>query len=341
MATARTDLNSLNWINTTDEAGQGNQSRPPARPAADDVELLDAYSRAVVNVVQTVSPAVVSLSGQRNEHRGGSGSGFVITPGGYAVSNSDVVGGRDRLTGETAEGDHVDVEVVGDDPATDLAVLRLASRDLPYAEMGDSASLRVGQLIIAMGNPLGLHSTVSTGLVSALGRSMRGRDGRLIENIIQHSASINPGNSGVPLVDSRGRVVGVNTAIIDMAQGLGFAVPSHTVQWVISEILAHRRVRRRHLGIVAGTVDVPRALVRELDLLTNHAVEVKEVVTGSPATAAGIQPGDWIVALHGRIVASADDIHRLLSQLPLDRPLTVTIVRDHRLLDLEVIASTV
>src|SRR5205823_6160999 len=129
------------------------------------------------------------------------------------------------------------------------------------------------------------------------------------------------------------------TAIIAMAQGLGFAVPSHTVQWVISEILAHRRVRRRHLGIVAGTVDVPRSLVRELDLLTNHAVEVKEVVTGSPAAAAGIQPGDWIVALHGRIVAGADDIHRLLSQLPLDRPLTVTMVREHRLVDLEVIAS--
>jgi S1-C subfamily serine protease len=280
----------------------------------------------------------VSLSGHRNEHRGGSGSGFLITPDGYAVSNSHVVGGRERLTAETAEGDHVDVEVIGDDPATDLAVLRLGSRDLPYAEIGDSAALRVGQLIIAMGNPLGLHSTVSTGVVSALGRSMRGRDGR---HIIQHSAPINPGNSGGPLVDSRGRVVGVNTAIIAMAQGLGFAVPSHTVQWVIGEILAHRRVRRRHLGIVAGTVDVPRALVRELDLLTNHAVEVKEVVAASPAAAAGIQPGDWIVGLHGRIVASADDIHRLLSQLPLDRPLTVTIVREHRLLDLEVVASTV
>jgi S1-C subfamily serine protease len=202
--------------------GGGSGIPQPSRPPADDADLLDAYSRAVVHVVETVSPAVISVSGVRGE-RGGSGSGFLITPDGYALTNSHVVDGRPRLVAETADGDRVDAQVVGDDPATDLALLRLASNDLPYAPMGDSTTLRVGQLIIAMGSPLGLQTTVSTGVVSAVGRSMRGQDGRLIENVVQHSAPINPGNSGGPLVDSRGRVVGVNTAIVAWAQGLGFA----------------------------------------------------------------------------------------------------------------------
>jgi S1-C subfamily serine protease len=317
----------------TEDAG----SHPsPQRPPAGDTDLLDAYSRAVIHVVDTVSPAVVSVSGQRGERNAGSGSGFLITPDGYALTNSHVVAGRGRLDAETFEGDHVDAEVVGDDPATDLAVLRLASRDLPYAELGDSTLLRVGQLLIAMGSPLGLHSTVSTGVVSALERSMRGRDGRLMENIIQHSAPINPGNSGGPLVDSRGRVVGVNTAIIAFAQGLGFAVPSSTARWVATEILTHGQVRRRQLGISATTVQVPRSVVRELDLLSDQAVEIIEIVPNSAAARAGLRAGDWIVAIHDRVVSSIDDIHRLLTQLPLDQALSVSIVRDHQRLDLDV-----
>lgn len=311
----------------------------PAQPPAGDTDLLDAYSRAVIHVVDTVSPAVVSVTGQHGERNGGSGSGFLITPDGYALTNSHVVAGRNRLVAETHEGDRVDANVVGDDPATDLAVLRLASRDLPYAELGDSTQLRVGQLLIAMGSPLGLHSTVSTGVVSALERSMRGRDGRLIENIIQHSAPINPGNSGGPLVDSRGRVVGVNTAIIAFAQGLGFAVPSSTAKWVVSEIMTQGHVRRRQLGIVARTVQLPRSEVRQLDLLSDQAVEVIEIAPKGAAEKAGLQAGDWIVAIHDRVVASIDDIHRLLTQMPLTQSLNLTIVRDHVLKELEIANS--
>jgi S1-C subfamily serine protease len=263
----------------------------------------------------------------------------LVTSDGYAITNSHVVGGRDRLQAETIEGDRVDVSVMGNDPATDLALLRLAARDLPFAEIGDSAALRVGQLVIAIGSPLGLHATVSTGVVSALGRSMRGQEGRLIENVVQHSAPINPGNSGGPLVDSRGRVVGVNTAIIAMAQGLGFAVPSTTAQWVTGEILAHGRVRRRRLGIAATTTALPRSLIRELDLIGDQAVEVVDVEPRSAASAAGIRSGDLIVAVQDRVVTSVDDIHRLLSQLPHQQSLNVTIIRRGARHDLEIRAE--
>jgi S1-C subfamily serine protease len=310
---------------------------PPPQQAG-DADLLDAYSRAVIGVVENVSPAVVSISGRRGD-RGGSGTGFLITSDGYAITNSHVVGGRDRLQAETIEGDRVDVSVMGNDPATDLALLRLAARDLPFAEIGDSAALRVGQLVIAIGSPLGLHATVSTGVVSALGRSMRGQEGRLIENVVQHSAPINPGNSGGPLVDSRGRVVGVNTAIIAMAQGLGFAVPSTTAQWVTGEILAHGRVRRRRLGIAATTTALPRSLIRELDLIGDQAVEVVDVEPRSAASAAGIRSGDLIVAVQDRVVTSVDDIHRLLSQLPHQQSLNVTIIRRGARHDLEIRAE--
>ena len=300
----------------------------PVRPDVRDTELLDAYSQAVVNVVEKTSPAVISVTGRRDAKQAGSGSGFIITPDGYAVTNSHVVAGRSRLSAETAEGDCVDAEVIGDDPATDLAVLRLASRDLPYAELGASDSLRVGQLVIAMGSPMGLHATISTGVVSALGRSMRGQDGRLIESIVQHSAPINPGNSGGPLVDSRGRVVGVNTAIVAFAQGLGFAVPSSTTRWVISEVLQHGKVRRRQLGIKAAVNRMPRVLIRQLDLLSDQVVEVIDVINGSVAHSAGIRAGDFIVAINDRIIANVDDVHRILSVFPMSTSLEVTIVRN-------------
>ncbi|MEQ8784956.1 MAG: trypsin-like peptidase domain-containing protein [Pirellulaceae bacterium] len=299
--------------------------KQPTRPRASDTELLDAYSQAVVNVVDAISPAVIRVSGRNSG--GGVGSGFLVTPDGYAITNSHVAGGRERLIAETDDGDRIDAEVIGDDPATDLALLRLSATDLPYAEIGDSETLRVGQLVIAMGSPLGLQSTVSTGVVSAVGRSMRGQDGRLIENVVQHAAPINPGNSGGPLVDSRGRVVGVNTAIIQFAQGIGFAVPSETVRWVLGEVLQHGRVRRRQLGVTATAARVSRAVVRDLDLLSDHAVEVIDVAADGAAAAAGIQPGDLIVALNDRIVSSIDDLHRLLARLPEKASLEVTIVR--------------
>ncbi len=311
--------------------GKGAQ---PIRPDASDAELLDAYSQAVVHVVETVAPAVISVTGKQQQ--GGSGSGFLISPDGYAITNSHVIDGRQRLIAETEDGDRVDAHVVGDDPATDIAVLHLATRDLPYAEIGDSQALRAGQLVIAMGNPLGLQSTVSTGVVSAMGRQMRSHDGRLIDNIIQHAAPINPGNSGGPLVDSRGRVVGVNTAIIQFAQGIGFAVPSATVNWVLGEVLQHGRVRRRQLGIAANVSRLSRALVRELDLLSEQVVEVVEVQSRSAAAAAGICPGDLIVAINDRLVASVDDVHRLLTKFPGATSLEVTIVRDRVKQDLQI-----
>jgi S1-C subfamily serine protease len=309
--------------------------RPVNRPAAGDAAggdaaLLDAYSQAVIHVVETVSPAVISVTGRSADGRGGGGSGFIVTPDGYAVTNSHVVDNRQRLEAETAEGDRLRAEIIGDDPATDLAIVRLAASGLPYAQLGDSDALRVGQLVIAMGSPFGFQSTVSTGVVSALGRSMRARDGRLIESIVQHAAPINPGNSGGPLVDSRGLVVGINTAIIAMAQGLGFAIPSNTAEWVLQEILAHGSVRRRQLGIVANVTRLPRSIVRELDLLADQGVEVREVAPRSVADLAGIRADDVIIALAGRLVTSIDDLHRLLMTVPADQGFELTIIRGER-----------
>src|SRR3954462_6078304 len=292
--------------------------RPVNRPSAGATRLLDAYSQAVIHVVETVSPAVISVNARDANGRGGGGSGFIVTPDGYAITNSHVVDNRPNLEAETAEGDRLRAEIVGDDPATDLAIVRLAASGLPYAQLGDSDALRVGQLVIAMGSPFGFQSTVSTGVVSALGRSMRARDGRLIESIVQHAAPINPGNSGGPLVDSRGLVVGINTAIIAMAQGLGFAIPSSTAEWVLQEILAHGAVRRRQLGIVGSVTKIPRALVRSLDLLADQGIEVREVAARGVADLAGIRPNDIIVALAGRLVTSIDDLHRLLMTIPAD-----------------------
>lgn len=315
----------------------------PARPegdaaAASDLELLDAYSRAVIGVVEGLGPTVLCIEGPRGDTRGGSGSGVLLTPDGYALTNSHVANGRTKLTAVTEEGDRLDAELVGDDPLTDLALVRLAARDLPFAELGDSDALRVGQLVIAMGNPLGFRSTVSTGVVSATGRAMRGVGGRLIENIIQHTAPLNPGNSGGPLVDTRGRVVGVNTAIIAMAQGLGFAVPSNTAHWVVGELLAHGEVRRRWLGIAGTTVGLPRTLVRELDLLADEAIEVLNVDPNGPAARAGLQVGDVIVAAAGRVTMTVDDLTRIVSIAPKGEPLELSIVRGERLRELLIAA---
>src|SRR3954466_14503662 len=293
--------------------------RPVNRPAAGDANLLDAYSQAVIHVVETVSPAVISVSARDANGRGGGGSGFIVTPDGYAITNSHVVDSRSKLEAETAEGDRLRAEIVGDDPATDLAIVRLAATGLPYAQLGDSDGLRVGQLVIAMGSPFGFQSTVSTGVVSALGRSMRARDGRLIESIVQHAAPINPGNSGGPLVDSRGLIVGINTAIIAMAQGLGFAIPSNTAAWVLQEILAHGNVRRRQLGIVANAIRLPRSVVRALDLVADQAVEVRDVAAGRGAERAGVRVDEVGVGLAGRLVTSIGDLHRLLMAVPRDQ----------------------
>ena len=322
--------------NISDDPRERPRQQSRQETNAGDADLLDAYSRAVIGVVGKVGPAVICVEGSGARRQGGQGSGFVISSEGLALTNSHVVGGRESLTAVTEEGDRLDAEVVGDDPTTDLALLQIAATDLPVAELGDSESLQVGQLVIAMGNPLGFQSTVSTGVVSAVGRAMRGGEGRLIENVVQHTAPLNPGNSGGPLVDSHGRVVGINTAVIAMAQGLGFAVPATTAQWVASELRGHGRVRRRQLGIRAATVAIPRHLIRALDLLSDQAVEIADVAPRSPASLAGLRAGDQIVSAAGRIVTSVDDLHRILS-LPGKVPtLELEVLRGAQLLEMTV-----
>lgn len=310
----------------------------PPTDAAADQGLLDAYSRAVIGVVERVGPSVVTVlrSGGRGRHDG-MGSGVLISPDGYALTNSHVVSGSTHVTVRTQDGDQLDAHVAGDDPSTDLALLRVSAVEMPFARLGDSGQLRVGQLVIAMGNPFGFRSTVSTGVVSALGRSMRSQQGRLIENVVQHTAPLNPGNSGGPLLDSRGSVVGINTAIIPMAQGLGFAVGAGTAKWVVDEWATHGRVRRAYLGVVVSVQPVGRSLRQRLDLLNDTAVEVQSVERNGPAAAAGIAVDDLVVAINGRIVDDVDDMHRLLSRAPTDRPVTLSVVRDGRQIEIDVI----
>lgn len=298
-------------------------------------DLLDAYSRAVIGVVESVSPALLKLDVRDEEGRSSGGSGFLISPDGLALTNSHVAGGRTSLSATTVDGDRINAKLLGDDPSTDLALLQVAAKDMPYAELGDSQTLRVGQLVVAMGHPLGMQATVTTGVVGALGNAMRGQDGRRIENTIQHAAPINPGNSGGPLVDSACRVVGVNTAIIPWANGMGFAVPANTASWVVSQVLKHGRVQRKQLGIAAQTVWVPRREILELDLLTEQVVEVQEILTDGAAFRAGVRIADWIVAVNDRIVTNIDDLHRLLSLIP-DQSIELTIVRGGRIQPLSV-----
>lgn len=314
----------LKYLSDSREPGSAPGNSPSQkRGGAEDAELLDAYSRAVIHVVDVLSHAVVSLTG----HGQGAGSGFIVSSEGLAITNSHVVAGRKQLTAQLHEGDKLEATVLGDDPATDLALLELRSSDLPYATLGESGRLQVGQLVIAMGSPLGLHATVSTGVVSALGRTMRARDGRLIENIVQHAAPINPGNSGGPLVDSRGAVIGVNTAIIPTAQGIGFAVPSSTVLWIIDEVLEHGRVQRRQLGITARARRLPQEIVIELDLLSHEVVEIIEVLPDCLATEVGFRGGDIIISINDRLTPSVDEIHRLLAIAPKGTKLEFAVLR--------------
>jgi S1-C subfamily serine protease len=327
--------------------GEGEADEPHLRcevgaEGMQDVDLLDAYSRAVIAVAEAVGPAVVGISAQSGQPEGkpgaaGSGSGVIITPDGYILTNDHVVRDSKRLTATLQDGTSFDATPIGADPATDLALIRAGGSALPYAGMGDSSTLRVGQLVIAIGNPFGFQSTVSTGVVSALGRALRSRDGRLIENIIQHTAPLNPGNSGGPLVDSRGRVVGVNTAIIAIAQGIGFSIPSDTAKWVVSQLLTHGRVRRGHLGIAAQQRPLARRLVRFYRLGAESAVEVTTVTPESPASRGGIREGDIIVAIDGHEVASVDHIHKFLAEWPIGNPVRLTIIRGQERMEVEVV----
>lgn len=315
---------------------------PPS--GSSDLDLLDAYSRAVISVVDTVGPAVVSIrigrgEGRRRETQEGAGSGVVIAPDGYVLTNSHVVHNASHIEVEFTDGARFSAEPVGEDPATDLAVVRVAASGLPYAVMGESADLRPGQLVIAMGNPLGFQSTVSTGVVSALGRSLRSDEGRLIENIVQHTAPLNPGNSGGPLLDSRGHIVGINTAIIARAQGICFAVPSSTARFVVSQLLTQGRVRRGYLGITGRTRPLDRRLARYHTLETESAVEVIEVDPQGPAGRIGLLSGDLIVALNGQPIQAIDDLHRFLTDTSIGQSIRFTLVRRRQKFDLTVVPT--
>jgi S1-C subfamily serine protease len=316
----------------------------------DDSVLLDAYSQAVVGAAEKLSPSVVKIdvaqagrsrSGESRERQGG-GSGFVFTPDGLILTNSHVVHGATRIQVSFADGQRFPARTIGDDPATDLAVVRVdvPNNDAPNlvaAPLGDSQKLRVGQLAIAIGNPYGFQYTVTAGVVSALGRSLRSYSGRTIDDVIQTDASLNPGNSGGPLVTSDGRVIGVNTATIMGAQGLCFAIGINTAKFVAGRLLQEGRIRRSYIGVEAQTTPLHRRLVRFYNLPHETGVVVISVTDGSPAKKAGLREGDVIVALDGESVAGVDDLHRLLTDARVGVSTTLTVLRWTEKLELKVV----
>jgi S1-C subfamily serine protease len=289
--------------------------------------LLDAYSTAVTTAVERVSPSVVKIDVEKaGSRRGGSGSGFIFTPDGLIMTNSHVVNGASSIHLTFAGGRKISATLIGEDPDTDTAVLSSDVRTLAPAVLGKSQNLKVGQLVIAVGNPYGFQFTVTAGVVSALGRSMRSASGRMMDEIIQTDAALNPGNSGGPLVNSRGQVIGINTATILPAQGLCFAIGIDTAKFVASQLLQHGRVRRSWIGIAGQNVPLPRRLAYELKL-PDTAVLVNEVYAASPAARAGLMPGDIIVSFGDQDTAGIDDLHRLLTAEAANKSITLSAVR--------------
>ena len=322
------------------EAPAATEARPVGAPA--DAGLLDAYSAAVVNAARKVSPAVVNIEvrlrtpagrpgpGGRPGHApgaGGSGSGFIFTPDGFILTNSHVVHGADEIHVTLSDGRSYPAKLVGDDPDTDLAVLDIDAHGLPCAAFGDSNHIQVGQLVVAIGNPYGFQYTVTAGVVSNLARSFRSRTGRLIDNIIQTDAALNPGNSGGPLVDARGEVVGVNTAIISGAQGICFAIPSATAQFVAARLIRDGRIRRSSIGVAGQDVPLHRRVVRFYRLAEETGVMVVGVEPGSPAARGGLREGDVVVEADGNPVRHIDDLHRLMTEERVGVPVRFTVIR--------------
>ena len=319
------------------------QASAPA-PARDSA-LLDAYSNAVISAAEKISPSVVKIdvaqggkshSGEPRERQGG-GSGFVFTPDGLILTNSHVVHDARRIQASFSDGRRFPAHTIGDDPATDLAVIRVDAPALVAAPLGDSQKLRVGQLAIAIGNPYGFQYTVTAGVVSALGRSLRSYSGRLIDDVIQTDASLNPGNSGGPLVSSDGHVVGVNTATIMGAQGLCFAIGINTAKFVAGRLLHDGRIRRAYIGVEAQTAPLHRRLVRFYDLQQDSGVIVAAVTPGSPAQRAGLREGDVIISFDGKPVAGVDDLHRLLTDAGVGVSSSLSILRWTEKLELPVV----
>jgi S1-C subfamily serine protease len=330
--------------------GESHRGAAAEGSAADD-SLLDAYSRAVTGAVERVSPSLVNIevhqsagrsrSGEERERRGG-GSGFVFTPDGLILTNSHVVHDARRIDVTLSDGRRMPATAIGDDPASDLAVIRIEQArfdepGLTAAALGDSQQLRVGQLVVALGSPYGFQSTVTAGVVSALGRSLRSYSGRLIDDVIQTDAALNPGNSGGPLVDSAGRVVGVNTATILPAQGICFAIGINTAKFVASRLLRDGRIRRSFIGVSAQTVPVHRRVVRFYDLPKESGALVLSVEENSPAKRAGLRDGDIIVALEDKPVAGVDDLHRVLTDVRVGVSSTLTVLRQTEKLELKIV----
>jgi S1-C subfamily serine protease len=294
-------------------------------PQTDDAVLLDAYSSAVIQAVETVGPAVVKIDAER-----GGGSGVLFTPDGLILTNSHVVDKSGPLTGVMTDGRSAQADLIGQDADTDLAVIRIDGSALPWATLGDSRAVRVGQIAIAIGNPYGFHHSVTAGVVSALGRSLRARSGRLMDDIIQTDAALNPGNSGGPLVTTRGEVIGVNTATILPAQGLCFAIASNTARFVASRLLRDGRIRRSYIGLGGQTVPIPRAVARENQLAVTSGVFIVSIEPNSPAANAGLKDGDVVLAFAGTPVTGVDDLHRLLTEEKIGVATAVTILRSAR-----------
>jgi S1-C subfamily serine protease len=308
----------------TRPAGQPDDTSPP-----DDGEALDAFSRSVVSVAEKLRPAVVNLRVGRGM-RGGSGSGVLFTPDGFLLTNHHVVQGHEAVRVRLSDGTELSGKVIGNDPWTDLAVVQAEGDSFPYAALGDSAKLKVGQLAVAIGSPLGFESTVTAGVISALGRTLRSVSGHLVDNVIQTDAALNPGNSGGPLVDSRGRVVGINTAVIQPAQGICFAVPVNTAKTILPQLLRHGRVVRGYLGLHVRQVPIAPDLREKYELTQPTGVEILMLEEDGPAQAGGLWIEDVIVGFAGQAVASVDDLHRLLTQSPVGLPAAVVLLREGR-----------
>jgi S1-C subfamily serine protease len=316
------------FVSNGQEAFPGSQ---PPEPSREELDALDAYSRVVVQVSENLRPAVVNLRAGRGGQ--GGGSGILFTPDGFLLTNHHVVGNSRRVRVRLTDGRELSGRVVGTDPWSDLAVVQAEDGNLPHGVLGDSAKVRVGQLVIAIGSPFGFDSTVTAGVVSAVGRTLRGITGHLVDNVIQTDAALNPGNSGGPLVDGRGQVIGINTAIIRPAQGLCFAIPINMAKHILPQLLQHGRVVRGYLGLHVRGVPLSPDLVERYGLTQQGAVEVMAVEPGGPADQAGISEEDLIVSLGEQPTATVDDLHKLLTQLPVDVPATVTLFRGERRLE--------
>jgi S1-C subfamily serine protease len=333
----------------SNEAARGGDARglDAVRPLDDG--LLDAYSRAVVNAAERVSPSVVNLDVRANPREGrgnryrqpeelrGTGSGFIFTPDGFVLTNSHVVHHADKIVVTLPDGRRFDGESVGEDPDTDLAVVRINGSNFVAASLGDSQKIRVGQLVIAIGNPYGFQCTVTSGVVSALGRSLRSISGRLIDNIIQTDAALNPGNSGGPLVTSQGEVVGVNTAMILAAQGICFAIGINTAKFVAAKLIKEGKIRRSYIGLGGQNVQLHRRIVRFHRLPVESGILVVSIEEGSPAQRAGLSEGDMIVGFDGEPIAGIDDLHKILTEEKVGVKTTLTIIRRTEKLNLGII----